>query len=414
MGAEIVTERLKNGVLMVLKCWAKVLNSACNTKYSWNMKKLYSLSVVVVSFLFLFAPASFDLSAHEPVTGGTREGMLTGTVARKVSASVAGRGGTLRWGVIAGKECVAEHGAVIWTVSASVAEQGVVAGQGSALAQGAFENFPLPENPDTLRILAIGNSFSDDGTEYLPDLLRTAGIHNVTVARLYIGGCSLERHCNEYASGAENYKYSKAKNGVWAVVSEHCSLRDGIKDEPWDIITMQETSGLSGIYDNYREWLPKLIEIVRNEATNPHASIVWHETWAYAVNSDHERFPLYDRSQAKMWNGIQSCVENLKKDFNIDVVIPSGKAIQLARETSLNNKNKVPDACKVYDLTRDGYHLNRQYGRYIAACTWFETLIKPTLGISVEGNEYVLEDTEYHISKKEARQCQKIAMEAVR
>ena len=346
------------------------------------MKKLYSLSVVVVSFLFLFAPASFDLSAHEPVTGGTREEMLTGAVAR--------------------------------TVSASVAEQGVVAGQGSALEQGAFENFPLPENPDTLRILAIGNSFSDDGTEYLPALLRTAGIHNVTVARLYIGGCSLERHCNEYASGAENYKYSKAKNGVWTVVSEHCSLRDGIKDEPWDIITMQETSGLSGIYDNYRKWLPKLIEIVRNEATNPHASIVWHETWAYAVNSDHERFPLYDRSQAKMWNGIQSCVENLKKDFNIDVVIPSGKAIQLARETSLNNKNKVPDACKVYDLTRDGYHLNRQYGRYIAACTWFETLIKPTLGISVEGNEYVLEDTEYHISKKEARQCQKIAMEAVR
>jgi hypothetical protein len=362
-----VTERLKNGVRMVLKCWTKVLNSACNTKYSWNMKKLYSLSIVVVSFLFLFAPASFDLSAHEPVV--------------KFSGEM---------------------------------RQGVVAGQGSALAQGSFENFPLPENPDTLRILAIGNSFSDDGTEYLPALLRTAGIHNVTVARLYIGGCSLERHCNEYASGAENYKYSKAKNGAWTVVSEHCSLRDGIKDEPWDIITMQETSGLSGIYDNYRVWLPKLIEIVRNEATNPHASIVWHETWAYATNSDHERFPLYDRSQAKMWNGIQSCVENLKKDFNIDVVIPSGKAIQLARETSLNNKNKVPNACKVYDLTRDGYHLNRQYGRYIAACTWFETLIKPTLGISVEGNEYVLEDTEYHICEKEARQCQKIAMEAVR
>ena len=63
-------------------------------------------------------------------------------------------------------------------------------------AQGSFENYPLPQNPDTLRILAVGNSFSDDGTEYLPSLLEGAGIHNVIVARLYIGGCSLERHCS--------------------------------------------------------------------------------------------------------------------------------------------------------------------------------------------------------------------------
>lgn len=68
-------------------------------------------------------------------------------------------------------------------------------------AQGRQENFPLPSNPDTLRILAVGNSFSDDGTEYLPGLLEAAGIHNVIVARLYIGGCSLERHCEEYSKG---------------------------------------------------------------------------------------------------------------------------------------------------------------------------------------------------------------------
>jgi hypothetical protein len=280
-------------------------------------------------------------------------------------------------------------------------------------AQQRFENYPLPQNPDTLRILAIGNSFSDDGTEYLPALLRTAGINNVIVARLYIGGCSLERHCNEYASDAADYKYSKARNGYWTVVSEHCTLKDGIRDEPWDIITMQETSGLSGIYDNYRQWLPQLIQIVRKEALNPHAAIVWHETWAYATNSDHARFPLYDRNQEKMWSGIQDCVARLQKNFNISVVIPSGAAIQLARETRLNNKDRVPETCKVYDLTRDGYHMNRQFGRYITACTWFEALIRPTLGESVRGNEYVLEDTEYSISKRDARLCQKLAIKAV-
>ena len=77
-------------------------------------------------------------------------------------------------------------------------------------AQVRIDNYPLPQHPDTLRILAVGNSFSDDGTEYLPGLLEAAGIHNVIVARLYIGGCTLERHCKEYAEGTANYIYYKS------------------------------------------------------------------------------------------------------------------------------------------------------------------------------------------------------------
>ena len=66
-------------------------------------------------------------------------------------------------------------------------------------------NYPIPQRPDTLRILGIGNSFTDDGMMYLPELLEAAGIRNVVLGRLYIGGCSLERHCKEYAAGNTSY-----------------------------------------------------------------------------------------------------------------------------------------------------------------------------------------------------------------
>ena len=99
-------------------------------------------------------------------------------------------------------------------------------------AQNSFANYPLPSNPDTLRILAIGNSFSDDGTEYLPGLLEAAGIHNVVLARLYIGGCSLERHCKEYAEGLDEYIYYKSTRNHWETVSKRATLLDGLKDEP--------------------------------------------------------------------------------------------------------------------------------------------------------------------------------------
>ena len=65
-----------------------------------------------------------------------------------------------------------------------------------------FPNYPIPQQPDTLRILGIGNSFTDDGMMYLPELLEAAGIRNVVLGRLYIAGCSLERHCREYAGNA--------------------------------------------------------------------------------------------------------------------------------------------------------------------------------------------------------------------
>ncbi|MBO6248199.1 MAG: DUF4886 domain-containing protein, partial [Bacteroidales bacterium] len=171
-------------------------------------------------------------------------------------------------------------------------------------AQGALENYPLPQNPDTLRILAVGNSFSDDGTEYIPGLLEAAGIHNVIIARLYIGGCSLERHCKEYEEGLSDYVYYKSTDNKWVTVSKKATILDGLKDEPWDIITVQEVSNNSGTYDTYRLWAPKLISIIRKEALNPKASIVWHMTWAYASNSDHGAFKFYNRDQKTMYDSI--------------------------------------------------------------------------------------------------------------
>ena len=280
-------------------------------------------------------------------------------------------------------------------------------------AQTRLENFPLPQNPDTLRILAVGNSFSDDGTEYLPSLLEGAGIHNVIVARLYIGGCSLERHCREYAEETRNYIYYKSTDNKWVTVSRNATILDGLKDEPWDIITIQEVSNHSGTYDNYQRWAPQLISIIRKEALNPKATIAWHMTWAYSSNSTHGAFRLYNNDQETMHEAIVDCVSRVSKEFNIPVVIPAGIAIKLARETRLNNEGKVPADTKVYQLTRDGYHLSRQHGRYIAACTWFESLVKPVLGKSVKGNPYLLFDTEYSITKKDARLCQKCAAKAV-
>lgn len=61
------------------------------------------------------------------------------------------------------------------------------------------------------------------------------------------------------------------------------------------------------------------------------------------------------------------------KEEGLDLIVPCGTAIQLARKSFIGD-----------NMNRDGYHLNLVYGRYTAACTWFEALFKT----SVVGNSY--------------------------
>ena len=67
--------------------------------------------------------------------------------------------------------------------------------------------------PDTLKIIAIGNSFSEDAVENnLWELLDAAGIPAI-VGNLYIGGCTLERHYNNSVADAPAYRYRKVVGG---------------------------------------------------------------------------------------------------------------------------------------------------------------------------------------------------------
>ncbi len=264
-------------------------------------------------------------------------------------------------------------------------------------------NHPLPQMPDTLRILGIGNSFTDDGMMFLPDLLEAAGIHNVILGRLFIGGCSLERHCKEYEKNSNAYIYYKSTDNKWITVSEGTSLVYGIEDEPWDIVVTQQSSPKSGHYDTFQPWLDKLIGIVRWHCTNAGACFAWQQTWAYSTNSDHGSFPRYEKNQMLMYNSIMTATRMLMDDTNIDVIIPTGTAVQNMRNTEF---------CDELEFTRDGYHLNFSSGRYLGACTWFQTLIAPCCRTTLAGNTCTLKGTKNELSPELAEACQEAARRA--
>lgn len=222
----------------------------------------------------------------------------------------------------------------------------------------------------TVKILAIGNSFSQDAVEqYLYDLAKASGIE-VIIGNMYIGGCDLDKHYANLQSDAAAYEYRKVVSGE---KTNHTGTRlsDALNDEPWDYISLQQASGKSGLYDTYTA-LPQLITSLT--ATAPEATLIWHQTWAYAASSNHESFPSYNRDQMTMYNAITSASRRAMDDNSaLKLLVPSGTAIQNARTTYVGDI-----------FNRDGYHLEVTYGRYTAACTWFEALF----GIDVTATSY--------------------------
>lgn len=238
-----------------------------------------------------------------------------------------------------------------------------------------------------LRILAIGNSFSDDAMEYLPKFAYQLGCDHVELARLYIGGCSLERHVREHREGKPRYdfyhydfdSYDKKSDIThnWTKDKQLRTMEYALKMGEWDIITMQQVSGLSGKWDSFQPHLDELVKIVRKY--QPKAKLAWHMTWSYSQNSTHGDFKRYGNSQEQMQNAIVATARKVYEQTPyFDYLIPSGVAIEALRY-SYNNPPK--------DLTRDGYHLDYGMGRYAAACVWYKVLIEPFTGKKLRDSE---------------------------
>ena len=251
-----------------------------------------------------------------------------------------------------------------------------------------------PARKDTIRLLTIGNSFSQDAVEqYLYELADEVGIHMI-IGNAYKGGQSLEQHWNDLTQEHDVYEYRKVVNGI-RTNTPHALLPPIITDEPWDFISFQQASHYSGLTTTYEPFLSQLVQFTDSIKTGQDVRYGWHMTWAYSKDSNHGGFANYSRSQEVMYDSIRYAVQwarILHPEFSFNV--PCGTAIQNARTSYLGD-----------NLCRDGYHLDLKFGRYTAACAWLETLT----GISPVGLSYRPEGVDYTA----AHACQVAAHAAV-
>lgn len=235
------------------------------------------------------------------------------------------------------------------------------------------ESMLADEVPDdsipTVRLLAIGNSFSADAVEhhYLQGIAKASNI-NLIIGHAFNGGYNLSSvwsDINDAKEGPKLRYYRKIDKDGHMTTYDDYTLLDAIDDEQWDCITLQQASGESGRYHTYEPFLGNIINYFRTRFSNTNLKLGFHMVWPYANRCTLAKFKYYNYDQATMYNAILDATrQTMQNHPDLDFLIPSGTAVQNLRSTFIGD-----------NIDRDGYHLNT-IGRYTAAYTWFATLFQ--------------------------------------
>ena len=254
------------------------------------------------------------------------------------------------------------------------------------------------EEDGKIRILGIGNSFTQNATKFLPQIIASNPSIEADVGVANIGGCPLDKHVNLAKANEEDptkgKQYTYWLNGK--VDSKKVSLKEILEDGTWDYITIQQVSTKSYKIETYYPYAEELIGIIRKHA--PDATIVIHETWSHSKDS--YRYTSWGLDPDEMYSKLHAAYGQIAEEFSLPV-IPVGTAFQMAKEveqwdyqpTEIEvtelvypaDKENLPDESKSlhrifywkknkktgeYNVGNDGFHANRN-GEYLGGLVWY-------------------------------------------
>ncbi len=217
-----------------------------------------------------------------------------------------------------------------------------------------------PIYADTIRVLAIGNSYSQDALSYLPVVMRGLDRNVCLVLGIaFIPSCSLQMHWDNFRSESHAYEYDKYDCRIDSAYSniKNYSLNDIIIDEPWDIVTFQQVSSKSYEVKSIAPYLKKLIDAT-TDSLHHRPRIGWILTPSYA-----DGFKGMPRMMDSDEMHRRICLASLRVEDSglVDFVVPVGTAIQNARHTMFDNLGNV------HHLSSDGKHTQEGLGCLLEA-----------------------------------------------
>ncbi len=245
------------------------------------------------------------------------------------------------------------------------------------------------EQKRSLKILSIGNSYSQDAQRYLHGIARADG-RDIKAVNLYIGGCSLERHYRNMLS--EERAYSFEINGI-SNTGIKISMKEALLSDEWDIITVQQQSMRSCDIDTFSPYLQALRKYI--DSYCPKASVYLMKTWGYREGSERMNNAGY-ATHKDMFEAVDRTMSQARELCEVCGVIPLGNAVLSANEIGAQA------------LFRDEIHMSRGFGRYLLGLVLYGTLTdRPIENNTFHDFDIPMTDEEIALAKKIASEVLK-------
>lgn len=218
-------------------------------------------------------------------------------------------------------------------------------------------------NKTVLRVLAIGNSFSQDALAYVPFILRDLNIDvEIRIGILMKSSAILADHVDNfenkasvytfyYYNGGDSWSTSSFKTIQWALTSSH-----------WDVILTHQTSTNADDWDSrFQSELNLFVEQIQSVVDYP-VTYAWMLSQARPAQKN-GGINWSDEAILSRFSYTAAASKRVLEETSFEMIIPVGTAIQNARTVPEFKRmgdyaiNPLNDSGNGYLCAFDGTHL---------------------------------------------------------
>ena len=228
-------------------------------------------------------------------------------------------------------------------------------------------------NKQQIRILDIGNSFSQNTYKYITEITQNLGVDtsNILFATAQMGGSSYRDWYECYTDQKDkSYSVSKKFGGIdesFPGTADNLNgekFRRALAEHDWDLILIHQVSSYSNDYTRWEDhdaagYLKELVRLIRWSA--PRASLGFLMVHAGPSNNP---------NTTERWGQIAESAAWMKMQYGVEVVVPVGTAVQGIRQS-------VVAANATHQMTIDNSHQAPGLSEYTSGLTAWEALFAP-------------------------------------
>lgn len=248
---------------------------------------------------------------------------------------------------------------------------------GSAIAS-AIKNPTVITVPEikSIKLLAFGNSYSNDAITYLTHIFLSAGYHEVVIGSVMDGGCDINHHWWNIDDTLEDYHPAAEYNGMTGIEgTAGCSIRvngvtksvsgdtlkqryiNTISAHDWDYVTIQHGPNTVEKTETY-SYLTNLIEFIESHLTSVDTKFVYHMIWKY------------NDTQSTVTQRTSYQYQNIL-DITHNIVLKNAQFENRVIPAVTFRQNMTSSFLEDVDISRDYGHMGLTLGRYALGLLWY-------------------------------------------